>query len=136
MAGWVVRTIFLWIALGAGLGLIGVNAIAPFFPRPGGSMNWYAAAQIYAPLVGAVWGLVAGVIGSVVGALFRSVQLYTWTMVTLAVAPYLPFLGDSEGPRGMPTFNVITAVLIAGLTGAAAWWVARRNGPPPRSSAT
>jgi len=95
-------------------------------------MNWYVAAQMYSPLIGAAWGLAAGVIGSLTGVIFRSIQGYTWTMVTLAVVPYLPFLALCV-QGGLPLLSVIL-VLVTGLTGVTAWWVAKRNGPPPRGS--
>ena len=47
----------------------------------------YALAELFTPVIGAVWGLVAGGIGAGVGVSTRSRRIYSWAMASLASLP-------------------------------------------------
>jgi hypothetical protein len=137
---WVLRTVLLWPVVGMVSGAVGITIIATTFESLAyqdcvdiecGEAMGTQMAMIFSPVIGFAWGLVAGLIGSLVGLVTRSPTAYGVTMAVLAVGPYTPFLADILR-RWIWTLTIISFV-VALLTAAAVCAFARRRPPPPRT---
>jgi hypothetical protein len=107
MAWWVVRSVLGWLGVGVVLGFVSISIIMLAWESlvyqaclrglecgEGGATE---IAILFSPFIGAVWGIAAGLIGAVVGLIWRSTKLYARFMATAAVSPFVLLVTATRG---------------------------------------
>jgi hypothetical protein len=96
LAWWVVRSALSWVGVGVVLGFVSISIIVNVWESliyraclrgaecgEGGARE---LSMLISPIIGAMWGMTAGLIGSLVGVVWHSKKAYAGFMAMAAVA--------------------------------------------------
>jgi hypothetical protein len=120
---WSYRSVAAWIGIGFVVGPVSVAVVAAILasameldsPDVEGELGFFVAG-VFSPIVGALWGFLAGSIGVSVVAVSRSARAYSFFMGISAIAPFVPFVTEQAA-----------AIVAAIATGVGIWLIARRS---------
>ena len=145
MAWWVLRSVLGWLGVGVILGFVSISIIVNVWENlvyqaclrgvECGEGGGREMAMLFSPIIGAAWGIAAGLIGSLVGLVWRSQKLYAGFMVTAAVSPFVLLVEATRGSwflvdgKGSWLLTGLSA-LMGSVSGIVVWAIARRLSQP------
>ena len=130
---WVLTSILRWLLIGVVLGVVivipmvkNLSAVDTCTECEG---MGYALAEAFSPVIGGLWGLVAGSFGAAVAVATRSRKFYSWTMASLASLPMAIYVVAIFLGTERSLHSLALTLLAGGVVWAIGWSMSRPLDP-------